>query len=87
MKLYVGNLPQQASEEELRDWFAPKGFGVDRVSIMRDRHTGESRGFGFVEIADDEEAVPAMLILNGSDFLGYTLVVNEARPPREGGRR
>ncbi len=61
MELYVGNLPPQASEEELRDWFAREGFGLDSIEIIRDRYTGQSRGFGFVEIGDDEEAVRAML--------------------------
>jgi RNA recognition motif-containing protein len=85
--LYVGNLPLRASEEDLRKWFRQEGFGVDNVDIIRDRYTGESRGFGFVEIGDDEEAVRAMLILNGKEFLGRALVVSEARAPREGGRR
>ena len=79
MRLYVGNLPPLANEEELRNWFERGGFGVDRVNIMRDPSSGESRVIGFVEIADDEEAVCAILILNGKDFLGQTLVVNEAR--------
>ena len=83
--LYVGNLPLRASEEDLRKWFRQEGFGVDNVDIIRDRYTGESRGFGFVEIGDDEEAVRAMLILNGKEFLGRALVVSEARSPRPGG--
>ncbi len=85
--LYVGNLPLRASEEDLRKWFREQGFGMDNVDIIRDRYTGESRGFGFVEIGDDEEAVRAMLILNGKEFLGRPLVVNEARPHRNGGLR
>jgi RNA recognition motif-containing protein len=85
--LYVGNLPLRASEEDLRKWFRQEGFGVDNVDIIRDRYTGESRGFGFVEIGDDEEAVRAMLILNGKEFLGRALVVSEARSPRPGGAR
>ncbi len=85
--LYVGNLPLRASEEDLRKWFRQEGFGVGNVDIIRDRYTGESRGFGFVEIGDDEEAVRAMLILNGKEFLGRALVVSEAHSPREGGRR
>jgi len=86
-RLYVGNLPLRASEEDLRKWFRQEGFGVESIEIIRDRHTGESRGFGFVEIGDDEEAVRAILILNGQEFLGRTLVVSEARAPHEGGRR
>ncbi len=85
--LYVGNLPLRASEEDLRKWFRQEGFGVDNVDIIRDRYTGKSRGFGFVEIGDDEEAIRAMLILNGKEFLGRALVVSEAHSPREGGRR
>jgi RNA recognition motif-containing protein len=85
--LYVGNLPLRASEEDLRKWFRQEGFGVDKVDIIRDRYTGESRGFGFVEIGDDEEAVRAMLILNSKEFLGRALVVSEARSPRPGGAR
>ncbi len=80
--LYVGNLPLRASEEDLRKWFRQEGFDVDNVDIIRDRHTGESRGFGSVEIGDDEEAVRAMLILNGKEFLGRALVVSEAHSPR-----
>lgn len=87
MKLYVGNLPSQASEVELRNWFEREGFGVDSINIMREPSSGRPRGFGFVQIADDEEAVRAMLILNRKDFLGHTLMVNEARTRRVGGRR
>ncbi len=86
-RLYVGNLPLRSSEEGLRKWFRQEGFGVDSIEIIRDRYTGESRGFGFVEIGDDEEVVRAMLILNGKEFLGRALVVSEAHAPREGGRR
>ncbi len=87
MKLYVGNLPPQANEEELRNWFEKEGFSADRVNIMRAPHSGQPRGFGFVEITDDEEAVRAMLILNRRDLLGHTLLVNEAHARRAGGRR
>lgn len=64
-----------------------EGFGADSVKIIRDRYSGDSRGFGFVEIGDDEEAVRAILILNGKEFLGRALVVREARPHREDGPR
>ncbi len=86
-KLYVGNLPFKASEQDLRNWFAQYGFSADNVQITRDLSSGRSRGFGFVEMGDDEEAVRAMLILNGKEFLGQPLVVNEASPRRNGGRR
>ena len=84
-KLYVGNLPFQANEEELSAWFGEAGINVDSVTLIRDRQTGQPRGFGFVEIANDEEAERAIQFLNGKDFLGRNVVVNEARPMREGG--
>ena len=83
-RLYVGNLPSQATEEDLRYWFAQYGFSVSNVVVIRDRHTGKSRSFGFVEIEDDEEAVGAMLTLYGQDFLGRSLKISEARPRGEG---
>lgn len=84
-KLYVGNVPYQASEGELQRWFEQAGVTVDTVTLVRDRYSGEPRGFGFVEIGNDDEAQRAIDALNGKDFLGRTLVVNEARPPRERG--
>ena len=86
-KLYVGNLPYQATEEDLQNWFAQADVTVDRVNLVRDRYSGQPRGFGFVEVTKDEDAERAIQTLNGKDFLGRALVVNEARPPREGGRR
>lgn len=83
-KLYIGNLPYQATEAELQSWFGEAGITVDTVTLMRDRYSGEARGFGFVELADGE-ADRAVQACNGKDFLGRTLVVNEARPLREGG--
>lgn len=85
-KLYVGNVPFQASERDLQDWFGQVGINVDNVTLIRDRYSNEPRGFGFVEIGNDDEAARAVQELNGKDFLGRNLVVNEARPPREGGR-
>jgi cold-inducible RNA-binding protein len=82
-KLFVGNLPYQASETELQSWFTQAGVSADSVSIVRDRFSGEPRGFGFVEIANDDEAEKAIASCNGQDFLGRTLVVNEARPMTE----
>jgi cold-inducible RNA-binding protein len=84
-KLYVGNLPFQASEEEIQALFSESGVRADSVSLIRDRFSGQPRGFGFVEIADDGEAEKAVATLNGKDFKGRKLVVNEARPQREGG--
>lgn len=79
-KLFVGNLPYQAMEADLETWFTAAGVNVSAVSIVRDRFSGEPRGFGFVEIEQDEEAEKAINTCNGADLLGRTLVVNEARP-------
>jgi RNA recognition motif-containing protein len=84
-KLYVGNLPYQGTESELTNWFAQAGVTVDAITIVRDQYSGEARGFGFVEINDDAKAEQAIQACHGKDFLGRTLVVNEARPPRTGG--
>lgn len=84
-KLYVGNLPFQASENEVQELFTNAGITVTTITLVRDRQTGDPRGFGFVEIANDEEAERAIQSLNGQELLGRRLVVNEARPPRERG--
>jgi cold-inducible RNA-binding protein len=86
-KLYVGNLPFQANEEELRNWFQGAGATVANVSLVTDKFTGQPRGFGFVEINNDEEASRAIQALNGQDFMGRNVVVNEARPREGGGGR
>ena len=85
MKLYVGNLPYQATESELQDWFTQAGVTTDTVTLVRDRITGEARGFGFVEIQDQEAAELAIRSCSGKQFMGRALVVNEARPPAQGG--
>ncbi|MFQ6031234.1 MAG: RNA recognition motif domain-containing protein [Dehalococcoidia bacterium] len=85
-KLYIGNVSYQASEQDLRDWFVNAGIHVDSVTLIRDSYTNQPRGFGFAEISSDEEAERAIQELNGKEFLGRALVVNEARPRREGGR-
>jgi len=77
--IFVGNLSFNTSEDELRQMFEPFGQ-VDRVSIMTDRDTGRSRGFGFVEMASNEDGEKAITALNGSQVGGRTLNVNEARP-------
>lgn len=79
MKIYVGNLPFSCTDAELRDLFAPHG-NVDNASIVMDRETGRSRGFGFVEMGDDTEAQAAIAALNGFNNGGRALTVNEARP-------
>ncbi len=85
MKLYVGNLPFQAGESDLESWFAEVGITVEKVTIIRDRFSGEPRGFGFVEIASADQGQAAVQACNGKDFMGRALVVNEARPERSGG--
>lgn len=84
-KLYVGNLPFKATEEQVQALFAEVGVQPDSLTLLKDRFTGQPRGFGFAEIRDDAEAEKAIAALNGKDFLGRALVVNEARPQREGG--
>jgi RNA recognition motif-containing protein len=80
--IFVGNLSFNTGEEELRQIF--EGYGqVDRVSIMTDRDTGRSRGFGFVEMASNEDGEKAITALNGSQVGGRTINVNEARPKTE----
>ena len=83
-KLYVGNLPYSAGEQDLEQLFASCGT-VESVKIMRDMATGRARGFGFVEMASDEEAQRAISELNEFKMEGRPLVVNEARPKPEGG--
>src|SRR6202022_1386792 len=78
----VGNLSFNTSEDELRQMFEAYGQ-VDRVSIMTDRDTGRSRGFGFVEMTSNEDGEKAITALNGSQTGGRTLNVNEARPKTE----
>jgi RNA recognition motif-containing protein len=84
-KLYVGNLPFTATEEDLTEWFTQAGVNPSGVNVIRDRFSGQSRGFAFVEVPSDDEANRAIESLNGQNFGGRNLVVNEARPQREGG--
>ena len=82
--IFVGNLSFNTNEDELRQIFEAYGQ-VDRVSILTDRDTGRSRGFGFVEMTSDEDGEKAITALNGSQFGGRTINVNEARPKAERG--
>jgi cold-inducible RNA-binding protein len=84
--IYVGNLSFQTSEQDLEATFSAYGQ-VERAQLVKDRETGKSRGFGFVEMADDSSADRAIEALNGSQLDGRNLTVNEARPrePRQGG--
>ncbi|HTX79354.1 MAG TPA: RNA-binding protein [Longilinea sp.] len=86
MNIYVGNLSFQASEDDVRQAF--EAFGqVDSVSIVKDKFTGQSRGFAFVEMPNQAEAQAAIAGLNGKDLKGRAVNVNEARPRTEGGGR
>ncbi len=88
--LFVGNMSFNTTEVELRSFFEPYGE-ITRIQVMTDRDTGRARGFGFVELADDEEAAKAITELNGKELDGRALNVNEAKPkpersgPRGGG--
>jgi cold-inducible RNA-binding protein len=82
--IFVGNLSFGTSEEAVRALFEAHGT-VDRVNIVRDRDTGQPRGFGFVEMTNDNEGTAAINALNGRDLDGRTLNVNEARPKTERG--
>lgn len=84
MNIYVGNLSFKADEEEVRQAFAAFGQ-VASVSIIKDKFTGQSRGFAFVEMPNDSEAQAAIAAMNGKEIGGRTLTVNEARPRTEGG--
>jgi RNA recognition motif-containing protein len=88
-KLYVGGLPYATNDDQLRDAFSESGT-VSSATVIMDKMTGRSKGFGFVEFASDEEAMAAIDRWNGKDFGGRSLTVNEARPlepraPRQGG--
>ncbi len=85
-KIYVGGLPYAATEQQLSDLFAQHGT-VASARVITDKFTGQSRGFGFVEMSASEDAQKAIAALNGTQMDGRTLTVNEARPqePRTGG--
>lgn len=93
-KLYVGGLPYSTTDPEMKELFAKYG-AVSSASVLMDKFTGRSRGFGFVEMENDAEAQAAIDALNGTDFGGRKIIVNEARPLSErppqrrefGGRR
>jgi RNA recognition motif-containing protein len=85
-KIYVGGLPYAATEQQLSDLFAQHG-AVESARVITDKFTGQSRGFGFVEMSASEDAQKAIAALNGTQMDGRTLTVNEAKPmePRSGG--
>ena len=82
-KLYVGNLSYQTTDQQLNDLFSEAG-NVSSAQVVTDRYTGQARGFGFVEMASEDEAQQAIAAINGRNIDGRALVVNESRP-REGG--
>src|SRR5437868_7572625 len=85
-KLYVGNLAYTLSDSDLLRLFEPHGT-VESAQVIMDRDTGRSKGFGFVEMKNDQEAQAAITALNGQEVEGRALTVNEARPKTEGGGR
>jgi RNA recognition motif-containing protein len=84
-RLYVGNLPYQAEEAQIRSLFEQDGRQVEEVKIVTDRETGRPRGFAFVEMASDAQAQAAVTALNGKPFAGRPLTVSEARERAPGG--
>ena len=83
-KIYVGNIPYNATEAELKELFAEYGE-IESVKIIKDQFTDRSRGFGFIEMASDEAIKKAIEALDGKDFMGKSLKVNEARPQQKRG--
>src|SRR6202161_1049399 len=82
MKLYVGGLAYSVTDKELEDTFAEHGK-VTSSAVIKDRDSGQSKGFGFIEMADDAEAKAAMAALNGKEISGRAIMVNEARPQED----
>jgi len=82
MKLYIGGLAYSVTEQDLEALFAEHGK-VTSSAVIKDRDSGQSKGFGFIEMADDTEAKAAMAALNGRDVSGRSIVVNEARPQED----
>ena len=81
-KLFVGNLPHEVTDNELHEFVTSAGFQVGSAVVIRDKTTGQSRGFGFIELAEGEDMERAIAGLNGQSLQGRRLTVNEARPPR-----
>ncbi len=83
-RLFVGNLPRSATDASLSEFVANAGFQAVSAVVIRDKMTGESRGFGFIELTDQEDMQRAIQGLNGQSMDGRPLTVNEARPQRPG---
>ncbi len=86
MNIYVGNLSYEITDDEVRDIFSPHGE-ISSVSIIKDKHSGQSKGFGFVEMPNQAEAEEAIKTLNESDLKGRNIKVNQARPKEERPKR
>lgn len=83
-KLYVGNLPHSTTDSSLSEFVSKAGFNVASALVIKDKLTGQARGFGFVELAEGSDLQRAVSDLNGQSFEGRALTVNEARPQRTG---
>ncbi len=83
VKLFVGNIAYEATEDELANFFSQNGFPATSVKIILDKFSGRSRGFGFVELENADDLDKAISALDGQDFAGRTLVVKKARPQTE----
>ena len=81
-KLFVGNLPHEVTDAELQEFVSSAGFQIASAVVIRDKTTGQSRGFGFIELAEGEDMERAIAGLNGQTLQGRRLTVNKARPPR-----
>src|SRR4030042_2716433 len=81
-KMYVGNIPYNATEQDLRDLFSEYGE-IESLKIMKDNFTERSKGFGFIEMVNENDAKKAIATLNGKDFMGKSLTVAEARPQQK----
>lgn len=84
MQIYIGNLSYNTGETQIQSLFAPYGV-IENVQVIMDKFTGRSRGFGFVTMPNDQEAQAAIAALDGKEFEGRALKINEARPREEGG--
>ena len=82
-KLYVGNLDFNTTEDELKGHFEQKGIQIKSITLIRDKYTDRSKGFGFVEVESEEILQKAIEAMDGQEFSGRKLTVNKARPPRE----
>jgi RNA recognition motif-containing protein len=82
LKIYVGNVPRDTSEDTVRELFASHGE-VGEVKLIKDQYSGELRGFGFIEMSDNDQALTAIKEVNGTELAGRRLIVNEARPKKE----